>query len=386
MTQAASRLWRARAQVEQYLGLAGGGWQGAATAGLEHGGKGSQVGSLPITSRDGIMPSVRKWNVVLGIVISLVSLALALVGVEWQRTAEALSRADWRYLLPGGLAILGYLLARSFRWKILLGPSASLGDAFSVINIGYLINNVLPFRLGDPARAVAIGMDGRIKISAALSTVVVERVFDMLTVVLLLAITVPFVGEAGWTRRAGLVGGGLGLGMLAVLVALASRPGWGRSVAAWALKLIPSVDGERWLQRYDGLMEGLSALRSARRALGVMAWSMVTWAVTVGFYVMVLLAFLDQPTVVEASFLTATTGLGMAVPSSPGAMGVFHSIARYALELPFGVPVETAVVVAFASHTFQYVVMCLLGVMGLVQRNLSFAQIRADAASTAGKG
>lgn len=176
------------------------------------------------------------------------------------------------------------------------------------------------------------------------------------------------------------------MGMLAVLVALAIRPGWGRSVAAWVLQRVPSVDGERWLQRYDGLMEGLAALRSPRRAVGVIAWSMATWALTVGFYVMVLLAFVDQPTVVEASFLTATTGLGMAVPSSPGAMGVFHSIARYALELPFGVPVETAVVVAFASHTFQYVVMCLLGVVGLVQRNLSFAQIRADAASTAGKG
>jgi uncharacterized membrane protein YbhN (UPF0104 family) len=72
----------------------------------------------------------------------------------------------------------------------------------------------------------------------------------------------------------------------------------------------------------------------------------------------------------------------MAVPSSPGAVGVFHSVARYALQLPFGVPAETAVLVAFASHTFQYVVMCFLGLIGLVQQNLSLGQLQRDAVAT----
>lgn len=334
---------------------------------------------------DGIISLVRKRNVVIGVVISVACLGLAVAGVEWERTADAVRRADWRYLVPAGVAVLSFLLARAFRWRILLGPQVSLRDAFSVINIGYLISNVLPFRLGDPARAVAIGMRGRVKISAALSTVIVERVFDMLTVVLLLAVTVPFVAEAGWTRRAGLLGGGLGVGMMVVLVALAFRPEWGRGWAGWVLGRLPGVDEAPWLERFDGLVEGLAALRSARRAAGLMAWSVVTWVLTVGFYVAILWAFLDQPTVVEAGFLTATTGLGMALPSSPGAMGVFHSIARYALQLPFGVAPETAVVVAFASHTFQYVMMSLLGVIGLVHQNLSFAQIRADAAATVEK-
>ncbi len=324
-------------------------------------------------------------NVVIGVVISLACLGLALAGVEWRRTANALRQADWRYLFPAGVAVLGYLLARACRWRILLGPEVGLVEAFSVINIGYLISNVLPFRLGDPARAVAIGLNGKVKMSAALSTIVVERVFDMLTVVLLLAVTVPFAGEAGWTRRAGLLGGVMGLGSMAVLVALAVRPQWGRNALGWALRRLPAISEEPWLERFDGLVEGLEALRSARRAVGLAAWSVVTWGVTVGFYVAILRAFIDQPTVVEASFLTATTGLGMAVPSSPGAMGVFHSIARYALELPFGVPTEAAVVVAFASHTFQYVMMVLLGLVGLVQQNLSFTQLRTDARATVAK-
>ena len=328
---------------------------------------------------------MRKWNLLVGALISLVCLVLAFAGVEWRRAGEALQRGDWRYLLPAGAALLGYLLARASRWRILLGSQVGLVDTFSVTNIGYLISNVLPFRLGDPARAVAIGLDGKVKVSTALSTVVVERVLDMLTVVLLLAVTVPFVDEADWTRRAGFLGGSVGLIAIVALFWLAIRPGWGRRVFRWALGRLPSIHEDRWLEWFDGLVEGLGALRSPRRAAGLIAWSIVTWVLTAGHYLAILGAFIEHPKVVEASFLTAATGLGMALPSAPGAMGVFHSVARYALQLPFGVAAETAVAVAFAAHTFQYVVMSLLGLIGLLQQNVTFAQLRADATATVAK-
>jgi hypothetical protein len=201
----------------------------------------------------------------------------------------------------------------------------------------------------------------------------------MLTVVLLLAITVPFVGEAGWTRRAGLLGGLVGLVTMGLLVSLAVRPEWGRRVLHWVLARLLRTDSERWLRVFDDLLEGLAALGSIRGVGALLAWSIITWGFTVGHYFAMLRAFIDAPSVIEASFLTCATGLGMALPSSPGAIGVFHSTARYALQLPFGVPVETAVVVAFASHTFQYMVMSVLGLMGLVQRNLSLGRLRSDA-------
>lgn len=328
---------------------------------------------------------MRKWKLLVGVLISLLCLVLAFAGVEWRRAGEALQRGDWRHLLPAGVAVLGYLLARASRWRILLGSEVGLVDAFSIINIGYLISNVLPFRLGDPARAVAVSLDGRVKVSTALSTIVVERVLDMLTVVLLLTVTVPFVEEAGWTRRAGLLGGGVGLIAIATLVWLAVRPEWSRRAFRWVLGRLPSVEEDRWVEGFDGLLEGLEALRSARQVAGLIAWSVVIWVLTAGHYLAILGAFIEQPTVVEASFLTAATGLGMALPSAPGAMGVFHSVARYALQLPFGVAAETAVVVAFAAHTFQYVIMCLLGLIGLLQQNITFAQLRADATATVAK-
>ena len=174
----------------------------------------------------------------------------------------------------------------------------------------------------------------------------------------------------------------MGLALIIAMLWLALCPQVGRKAFRWALVRLPSIEHDRWLEWFDGLVEGVGALRSARQATGLIVWSIVTWALTAGHYLAILWAFIEQPRVVEAGFLTAATGLGVALPSAPGAMGVFHSVARYALQLPFGVAAETAVVVAFAAHTFQYAIMCLLGLVGLLQQNVSFAQLRADATAT----
>jgi len=320
--------------------------------------------------------------VAFGIVISLICLGLALSGIEWRRVGEVVRRADWRYLVPAGLALIGFLVARSARWRVLLGSGVGLGKAFSVTNIGYLISNVLPFRLGDPARAVAISIDSEVKVSTALSTVVVERLLDMLTVVTLLAVTVPSVGDVGWTRQAGLLGGGLSLVSLGLLILLAWRPHWGRQALDRVLMRLPFIDRDRWLDWFDGMLEGITAFRSVERVVSMISWSVVAWGMTVGHYLSVLRAFIERPSLAEASFLTCATALGVALPSSPGAMGVFHSVARYALQLPFGVAAETAVLIAFASHAFQYVVMSGLGLVGLLRQNLSLARLQTEAAAT----
>jgi hypothetical protein len=71
----------------------------------------------------------------------------------------------------------------------------------------------------------------------------------------------------------------------------------------------------------------------------------------------------------------------MALPSSPGAVGVFHSLARYGLEIPFAIPEAQAIAVAFTAHTFQYLTMCILGLIGLTRESLSLGWLREQATS-----
>jgi uncharacterized protein (TIRG00374 family) len=322
-----------------------------------------------------------RWKLLVGLAISAVALVLAVQGVDRRQVAAALVQAEYIYLIPATVAILAYLVARSVRWRLLLAPEVSLSRCFWVTNIGYLVSNVLPFRLGDPARAVVVGQDEGISIVAALSTVVVERVLDMLMVVLLLAGVTPFVSGVESTMGVGLFAGGMALVASAALLFLAFRPDWGRWVAQRVLTWVPWLDAERWMRVLDDLLAGLAPLRSGRRGLALLAWSVVTWAFVVIFHFYMLRAFLPRPSVLAASFLVCVVGLGMALPSSPGAVGVFHAIARYGLTVPFDVPVEQAVTIAFAIHTFQYALLCLLGLIGLGRESLSLGWVRTQAAN-----
>ena len=323
----------------------------------------------------------KRWQLWVGLAISAAALILALLGIDLRRVGETLAQAEYVYFLPAAAAMVIYLLARAVRWRLLLGPEVSLARCFWITNVGYLVSNVLPFRLGDPARAVAVGRDEQVSVAAALSTVVVERVLDMLMVVALLAGVAPFVSGVGSALGAGLVAGGLAVGASAALLVLAFRPEWGKRAVRRVLAFIPRIDHERWAQALDGVFDGLAPLRSGRRGLALLGWSVVTWAFVVAFYWMVLRAFLPRPPLSAAAFLVCVVGLGMALPSSPGAMGVFHAVARYGLTVPFGVPVDQAVTVAFALHAFQYLLASLLGLVGLAQESLSLGWVRAQAAS-----
>jgi len=322
----------------------------------------------------------RQWKLWVGLLVSAAALALALQGVDLRRMAAVLAQAEYNYLIPAAVGILVFLFTRSIRWRLLLGPEVSLSRCFWITNVGYLVSNVLPFRLGDPARAVVIGRDGKISTAAALSTIVVERVLDMLMVVILLAGVASFVSESGAAVGAGMIAGGAALTISATLLLLAFRPDWGRWMVRRVLSLIPRLDGERWARALDGLFEGLAPLRSGRRGLALLAWSVVAWASVVAYYWALLRAFLPQPPALAAPFLVCVVGLGMAIPSSPGATGVFHAVARYGLTIPFGVPVDQAITIAFAMHTFQYVLGYLLGLIGLWRESLSLGWVRAQVA------
>jgi len=310
------------------------------------------------------------------IVVSAVSLVLAALGIDWSRVGQVFEQADLRYLALATIALLGFVVARSVRWRILLGDRVGLRTVFAVTNIGYLVSNVFPFRLGDPTRAVIVALGRTVPLSTALSTVVVERTLDMFVVVVLLGATLPFVSDAGWTRVAGLVGGGASIVALIIFFVLARWPQLGQRVVRHVTAHTPSLNKDRWHRAIDGALEGFAALGSPSRLITTAAWSLVAWACSVGFYRAVLQSFVDSPTWLQAAFLTCAISFAVALPSSPGALGVFQTVARYMLQVPFGIRGEQAVSVAFGAHALMYVMMCLLGILGLAQLNLSFASLR----------
>ena len=202
----------------------------------------------------------------------------------------------------------------------------------------------------------------------------------------LLAGLTPFLSGAEVAAGAAAIAGAAALLASAVLLSSALWPDNVRRVVQRALDLAAGVglDRERWMGVLEGVLDGLSPLRSGRRGLSLLVWSAATWAGVVAFYWFVMRAFLPNPPALAAPFLVCIAALGMAVPASPGAVGVFQAAIRFGLTEAFDVPAVQAITVAFGIHTVQYILGCLLGLIGLGQESLSLSWLRARVSTTEG--
>jgi len=316
----------------------------------------------------------------IGLVISAILLWLTLRDVEFGKLVVTLSGANYWWLIPALACHFISLIARSERWRMLLGrEQVDLGSAFWVMNIGYLISNVAPLRIGDPARAVLIDQRCKVGIPRALSTVVVERVFDVLTILLATVLLIPFMQLPTWAEGGARAFGAVGLAAIVGIAVLLTQRALTERILMAALARLPRLSPDRWLARWRNLMSGLDALNSARGALIVAGWSLVTWIAMIGIFWTILQVFFPGASLVPATFLVCVEAVGWAVPAAPGNWGAFDKIAREALVGPFGFPVEPAVGYALVTHLFAYLAVNLVGVIGLMRYGLSLGEISARA-------
>jgi hypothetical protein len=347
------------------------------------------------------MKKVRFW---IGIAISLVALALAFRQVNFREVWAALAGVNYGLLAASLVPLVLFLVLRTFRWRMLFFPRRDLGilNLFAVINIGYLLSNVFPARLGDVARAYLIGDTEEVSRTTAFSTIVAERVLDALSAVVGFFLVLPFAPLPGWMVNSGLVVGAVALVAVVVFVILVRRRAWTlrlleRILVAvhwpdcetmarfWArlaersrlrfLANLPWADQARLLEAAGSLIDGLSGITTARLGPPLLLWSVAIWATISAFYWVVLLAFEPKQPFVAGLAVSSVTALGMTVPSSPGFIGVFEFLARETMVL-FGMGPGGALSYALVAHAVVYVVYSLLGLASMVQQNLSYAEIQ----------
>ena len=324
----------------------------------------------------------KQWRFWVGLVISIIGLWLALRGVPFNELGAMLASANYWWLIPALAFHLVSVVGRSERWRELLGKDqVDSATAFWVMNLGYLISNVVPARIGDPARAVIVDQRCHTGFPRALSTVVVERIFDMLTVVLGLVLLVPFMQLPGnamqWIRIFGALGlvGVIGIASLLWQRALAER------ILMAVLRRIPRISPERWLGLWRNLMSGFDALSSVRGALIVIGYTIVGWIGTAGVFWTLLRAFVPGASIVPPVFVMCIQGFFMAVPATPGNWGVFEAVGRQGLVIPFGYPDAQAISYTIVLHFFEYLTVNILGVIALMKYSLSLSDISAKAES-----
>jgi uncharacterized protein (TIRG00374 family) len=242
----------------------------------------------------------------------------------------------------------------------------------SALYLGYLANTVIPLRVGELVRAYLVGQTERASTSTALATVLIEKVFDLGTMALLLVI-LGFVMQLPEWARAAAVASGVGLCIAAVglAVTLVARE-WALRVSAALEERLPPLRRIRVTALLSSFLDGLSFVRKPRLLATVVLWSIVMWA---GSGVTVYLGLASVGVVIPPSvalFVLAVTNLGMAVPSAPGYVGVFHSAVVVALA-PYGVAPTAATAAAIVLHAVIFGTFIVGGVFFLARGRSSQA-------------
>jgi len=205
-----------------------------------------------------------------------------------------LSQAHYIYLIYGvGLLILS-LFPRAERWRVLLRPVYSkihYWPVYSAMNIGYMINNVLPLRAGEILRAYFLGKSENISKSSALATIVVERVVDLLAAMIVMSITLFFFPFPDWIRD-GLfyLGGGLLL-LIGFLVGLLVNTEWTLNLMRKFLKPFPDKLSEKVIKIVASFATGLEVLRSSKAYWKIFGYTVILQACYIGSVYVTLLAF-----------------------------------------------------------------------------------------------
>ncbi len=320
-----------------------------------------------------------------GVAVSVVCLAAVFVFIEPAEIWEAIKNTDYKLWSLAILALIAFLMLRAVRWRFMLSVGfkdqnpISYGNVFHIQNIGYMLTNILPFRLGDVARAVLIGNIPPITISLGLSTMVVERVFDLLFFVILFPFTLAAVGELpSEIEFAFRLTGVLALVVVLALIGAANKRDFALRIATTILNRIPFLNNEIWLRRLDDLLRGLEVLTHPKDGILLVLLSIMVWIPIILGYFLGLRAVNLDPTFIEAAFVVCISAFSVTAPSSPGQVGVFEASVAFAVAGLLGMPDGKAASFAFLYHGVNYVVIGALGVIGISRTGETFGSVMAS--------
>ncbi|MHB1005784.1 MAG: lysylphosphatidylglycerol synthase transmembrane domain-containing protein [Chloroflexota bacterium] len=327
----------------------------------------------------------KHLRLLLGLAFSAIAIYAVVRSVDPGLVAAALVGVNYLWMVPAIAVVMVAVWLRAKRWRLLFVDRASLrvSKLFAILMIGYLINTVFPARLGDPARAIIIGEIEGVKPARALGTVVVERLLDVLTVMVFLIAALPFIQIPTWmTQSAVLMATGATGGFAAVVI-----------LGRYRERVVPLIDryarlllkgrGAFVADQADHLLRGTDALANGRNAAAVVLLCLLIWVVSVVQTYTVMLAFALPVPVSAAVLLVVVNALGMVVPSSPGYVGVFHYLTVLTLGV-YGIDPSLALSYAIVLHLVTFLPLSLFGLVFMGRESLSLGKVSARAAHLEG--
>ena len=319
------------------------------------------------------MKDIKRW--LPGAIVSILLIAVILYFVDLRAMVDAIRRANYVLLLIAFAIGFVWLFVRAIVWRTLLRNRATLSDVFFTIGEGYLLNNFLPFRLGEVGRAFLLSRKSDMQFMEVLPTIVIERAMDLGYNAIILLAALPFVVGAEGTERIGYIVGAVVLAGFVILYLMARYN-------QWALDLFHKLS-MRWpaLQRFGGsflesFFAGLGVLTDGWLFMRFLFWMTLNWAIAIVSYYLIIRAFFPQAEVVWGMFGLGAAAFGGAIPSLPGAVGTFEGAFGGAVTLLAGEQfASTALAVALTGRLYNYINSGVIGGIGLMREGQTLSGI-----------
>jgi uncharacterized protein (TIRG00374 family) len=300
------------------------------------------------------------------IALAAVFTYLAVRDVNWRLAWKALEHCNAWWLVPAMVAFAAQTVMRAMRWRSLFAPGRRppRRPVLAATLVGYLFNNIMPARAGEVARIVVLNQRTATPASEIVGTAVVERIYDVLSILIIFFCASPWLPHESWFTTAEILAGVGGVGLVVVITVLAVYGDRPVRVLARPLGRLPWLSAERVEREAAMLVQGLSGLRNPRVALEALAWSVAAWLTSALWAWLVLLAFEPSFGFGAGVLVTAVIGLSMIIPSPPAAVGVFEAAGVLALHA-YGVPASIALPYALVLHVTNFVPLVVVGALML---------------------
>lgn len=322
---------------------------------------------------------LKSWKFWVGAVISAFFLAIALRGLDLGHVWRDVQAANYWWIVPGVLAYSIGVWARAWRWHYLLRPVKAIPvkTMWPIVVIGYMGNNIYPFRAGEVIRAYVLKKKEGVSISASIATILVERIFDGLVMLLFVFIALPIVpGLPNWLRQTVFFASLAFFGALIIFLIMAALPETSRAFYHWGIsRFVPAAMQPNLLALADRFMEGLSSLANVRDVFMVFVTSVVIWLLETIKYWFVMYAFSFTVSFFALMLMNGVVNLATTLPSAPGYVGTFDLPGIAVLEI-FGVDPTIAAAYTLVLHAALWLPITLLGIYYMIRESLSWQDFK----------
>jgi len=320
----------------------------------------------------------------LAIIISAITFILSVRNVTFLDIWSALAKADSRYVWLALASVAANTLAKTIRWKVILGDSGqkvSLWVIFQALLVGQTLNSIYPVRIGDLSRIYIVGDRGAGRMFT-LGTIILEKILDtlfyaFLVLMMVLSIQLP-AWVSGWANKSVFVLMGASLGATILLLVIAYHPASilksFDALIGFVGKCFPGLNLSKPLNWVHSGVSSLEILKSGKGLIYLTIWLIVSWGTGLLNNQFALLALGIHLPLTASLLVLIVLQAGISIPSVPGRLGVFEYICVLTLAV-FGISQTVAFTYGVLLHSILFIPPTLLGLFFIIQLGLPIRRV-----------